>query len=641
MASQLQKLMFTIDLMDKVTGPAGKIKNSLEGVTDTFSKVAGGAAGVAAAGYAVSALTAPANEFNMAIGEVRSLDVAQDSLDMLADKAIAFSVKYGESAKDFVSSSYDIQSAIAGLSGEELSSFTNASNILAKGTKSDAATITDYMGTMYGIFADSANAMGKADWVEQLTGQTATAVQMFKTTGSKMADGFSGLGAAATTMGVSLNEQMAIMGNLQATMSGGESATKYAAFIGGAVQAQEKLGLSFFNSAGKMRPMTTILESLQGKIGDLGTDAQFAILKDAFGSEQAVDLINLLMPKVEKLGGDISALGKVKGMEKAMTMADAMVDPFQRLSQGTQALRIGLGQALLPVLIPVVETMAQGAGTMYRWTQEHPIFTRVIGIAAIGVTALSAAVAAFVVVGGVATMATRGYSNATTIATWTKKLFTKESVIGRIAMFGWTIATKTGALVMGLFTKQSILGKAAMLGWNVITKVAAGGMALWNAVMGTGTVSMFGLNAAMWANPVLLIVGGVVLLTGAIAAAIYYWDDLKAAFMDSSWGKAIMGGIDWVMGGFAKLGDAWDWVKGKFSWIPGVGDEPVAEAPKTSPSLEAPRQAAVPAGGVSQSIATAVSSTSTTSSQTVHVGKIVTSRPINAQEVTSQLVMAS
>ena len=585
MANQLQKLMFTIDLMDKVTGPAGKIKNSLEGVTDTFSKVAGGAAGVAAAGYAVSALTAPAQEFNMAIGEVRSLDVAQNSLDMLADKAIAFSVKYGESAKDFVSSSYDIQSAIAGLSGEELSSFTNASNILAKGTKSDAATITDYMGTMYGIFADSANAMGKADWVEQLTGQTATAVQMFKTTGSEMAASFSALGAKATSAGIDQAEQMAVLGSLQATMSGSEAGTKYKAFLGGIGGAQEKLGLSFTDANGRMLGMVDILQKIRGKFGSTLDVAESDALKEAFGSDEAVAMIDLLLPKVGKLEGDMNALGKVKGMEKAMTMADAMVDPFQRLNQGTKALRIGLGQALLPTLIPVVETMAEGAGTMYQWTQEYPTLTKYIGYAVIGVAGLTAGLAAFAMAGGVASMAT--------------------------------------------------------MGWGVAVSAVSGIMAVFRGVMIAGQIAMWLMNTAMWANPVLLIAGGVVLLTGAIAAAIHYWDDLKAAFMDSSWGKAIMGGIDWVMGGFAKLGDAWSWVKGKFSWIPGVGDDPVAEAPKTSPSLEAPKQAAVPAGGVSQSIATAVSNTSTTSSQTVHVGQIVTSRPINAQEVTSQLVMAS
>ncbi|WP_300674077.1 phage tail tape measure protein [Desulfoluna sp.] len=600
MADQLQKLMFSIDLMDKVTGPAGKIQNSIQGVTDTFSKVAGGAAGVAAAGYAVSALTAPANEFNMAIGEVRSLDVAQDSLDQLADEAIAFSVKYGESAKDFVSSSYDIQSAIAGLSGQELASFTNASNVLAKGTKSDAATITDYMGTMYGIFQDSATSMGKAEWVEQLTGQTATAVQMFKTTGAEMAGAFTALGANATSAGRSQAEQMAVLGKLQATMSGSEAGTKYKAFLSGIGGAQDKLGLSFTDSSGRMLGVMDILGKIQGKFGDTLDVAESDALKKAFGSDEAVSMIKLLSADVDGLGDSINQLGDVTGMDKAMTMADAMVDPFQRWSQGAKALRIGLGQALLPVLIPVVEGMAEGAGAMYKWTQENPTLTRYLGYTVIGVAGLTAGVAAFAVVGGVASMTMTGFGAAMT-------------------------------LVSGVMTA-------------------------WSTVAGAGATVMTWLNAVMMANPALLIAGSIAVLVGGIAAAIYYWDDLKAAFLDSTWGKNIMGWIDTILGGFSKLSGAWDWVKNKLSWVPGMGGEseaavsptmtalgadPMVGVPKTSPSLEVPRRTSMPAGGVSQSIATAITNTSASSSQTIHIGQITTSRPINAQEVTSQLVMAS
>ncbi|MGB3222023.1 MAG: phage tail tape measure protein, partial [Desulforhopalus sp.] len=254
MATQLQKLMFSIGLLDKVTGPAGRIKKTLGSVANTaqesFGKIAGGAAGVVASGYAMTSLATPAHEFNMAIGEVRSLDVAQSSLDALSNSAVSFSVKYGGTAAEFVKSSYDIQSAIAGLVGDELASFTDASNILAKGTKSDAATITSYMGTMYGIFKGSADSMGKAQWVEQMTGQTATAVQMFKTTGVEMASAFSSIGAGATSAGIAQSEQMSILGSLQATMSGSEAGTKYGAFLSGIGDAQDKLGLKFTDSNG-------------------------------------------------------------------------------------------------------------------------------------------------------------------------------------------------------------------------------------------------------------------------------------------------------------------------------------------------------------------------------------------------------
>lgn len=94
--------------------------------------------------------------------------------------------------------------------------------------------------------------MGKAAWVEQLTGQTATVVQMSKTTCQGMSNAFTTFGASATSAGVQAVEQIAILGTLQATMSGGEAGTKYRAFLAGAYGAQAKLGLSFTDSQGRL-----------------------------------------------------------------------------------------------------------------------------------------------------------------------------------------------------------------------------------------------------------------------------------------------------------------------------------------------------------------------------------------------------
>ena len=583
--------MFSISLLDRVSGPAGRIKKTLGGLTSSasagFAKIAAGGAGVAAAGYTLHSMVAPANEFNMAIGEVRSLDVAQGSLDALSDSAVAFSVKYGESATEFIRSSYDIQSAISGLEGNDLARFTNASNILAKGTKSDAATITDYMGTMYGIFKEGADNMGKAQWVEQLTGQTATAVKMFKTTGSEMAGAFTSLGAEARSAGISQAEQIAVLGQLQATMSGSEAGTKYKAFISGVGGAQEELGLKFTDSAGRMLGVTTIMDKLKGKFGDTLDVAESDALKKAFGSDEAVGMIKLLMADTAGLKNNIQAIGEVKGMEQAQKMASSMVDPFQRWSQGVNAVRIGLGQALLSIITPFVEKMAEGAGVIYNWTKEFPNLTRWIGYGVVTITGITAAVATFAAIGGVAALVTTGW--------------------------GFSV--------------------------GIASKVMAG----FRWVLTAARTSMIFLNSAMWANPVGLIVLVIVALTAAVAGVIYYWDDLKATFLDSKWAKGTIEWVHKIIDKITDLGGVWDAVKGKLSWLPGFGDDSKTnDIPKTSPSLEAPRTASIPPGGASRSIANAVTNNSSqTESRTVNVGQVVTSRPINSQEIGNQLWMGA
>jgi TP901 family phage tail tape measure protein len=586
----LQKLMFSIGLLDKVSGPAGRIQKTLGNVagkaTESFAKMAGGAAGVVASGYAMTSLATPAHDLNLALGEVRSLDVAQSSLDALSNSAVSFSVKYGESASDFVKSSYDIQSAIAGLQGNELASFTNASAVLAKGTKSDAGTITNYMGTMYGIFKNSADNMGKAEWVEQLTGQTATAVQMFKTTGSGMAEAFSSIGASATAAGIAQSEQMAILGTLQATMTGSEAGTKYKAFLTGVGEAQDKLGLKFTDSQGNMLGMVDILGKLQGKFGSTFDVAESDALKKAFGSDEAVGMIKLLMADTTGLATSIDSIGKVTGMDKAKAMAKSMVDPFQRWNQGINAVKIGLGQALLPILYPLSEKLAEGAGWIHNWTQRSPMLTKVIGFTVIGVTALVAGFSIFAIVCGMASMTAGAFGVVMAVIT--------SPVTGIILLIGGLIAGVA----------------AAVYYWDTF-KASMGDTA--------------------WGRMLIFVMEKI----GSVFA--FVWDSSVQSFMQ--WGEAIesmvMPYLNMLSDAFSSIGDAANWVAEKF----GFGDDKVA-APASSPHLDAAKKAEVLPGGASKSIATAVNNNSTSESRSVNIGSVTTSRPLNSQEINNMAMMA-
>jgi TP901 family phage tail tape measure protein len=404
MTSVTSKLDFVLRLVDRVSQPLGNITSRFADLGQRgqrgIQQMGAGLAGVVGVGYALQQAMAPALEQQRALGEVKSLGVAGDALDLLNKKSLRFSVAYGENATAFVKSAYDIQSAIAGLTGTQLAAFTNASNVLAKATKADAATITNYVGTMYGIFKTQADAMGKAEWVEQLAGTTALAVQMFKTTGAQMSAAFTGVGANATAAGVGLAEQVAILGTLQATMSGGEAGTKYKAFLSGVGNAQTQLGLKFTDSQGRLLPMLDILDKLKVKFGDTLTVADSDVLKKAFGSDEAVGLIKLLMNDTAGLANSMDQLGKVKGMEKANKMAMAMVDPWQRVGSAVTALRIGFGQLLLPVLNPLLDRLADGTAIFQRWIDLFPNLGRWLGYITLGVLGLIAAASLLTVVVG-------------------------------------------------------------------------------------------------------------------------------------------------------------------------------------------------------------------------------------------------
>ncbi|WP_067522434.1 phage tail tape measure protein [Endozoicomonas ascidiicola] len=552
MARGLDKLMFTIGLIDKISGPVSKIQNSLGGMANkarsAFAAIAIGAAGIAGAGMALQAGLQPAIEMNRAMGEVESLGVQGDALDILKAKALDFSTQYGSSATEFVSASYDIQSAIAGLNGTELASFTEASGVLAKATKADTGTITSYMGTMYGIFKNQAAAMGNDNWVKVVAGQTASAVQMFKTTGAEMSSAFTSIGAAATSVGASMNEQMAILGTLQATMSGSEAGTKYKAFIAGIDKAQQSLGMSFTDASGNILPMMDILDKLKNQYGDTLSVAESAELAKAFGTQEAVGMIQLLMADTDGLANSIEKLGDVKGLDKASEMAGKMVDPWQRMGAGIEAVKIGIGSALLPVLEPLVTMLANGATQLTKWTQEYPEVTKWVGMAAVSVLAIGAALAALNIVMGLASL----------------------------------IAT----------------------GWGIAMMIAT--------------------------SPITLIVLGIGLLIAGVVMLIKYWDELKAAFLDTAFGKHLMTVIDAVRNA---IGGMMEMAGGVLSFF-GMGGDETASAPKVN-SLQSSRQGSVPSGGVGKSITNAISNNK---ANTVQIGSIQTNQP--AASIEQELMMA-
>ncbi|MCF8088961.1 MAG: hypothetical protein K9L23_12995, partial [Desulfotignum sp.] len=390
-------------------------------------------------------------------------------------------------------------------------------------------------------------------------------------------------------------------------------------------------------------------------------------LKTAFRSDEAVKLIKQLLPQTGSLAENIDKINQTAGMDKALVMADTRVDVFQKFANGINAVKIGLGQGLLPVLTPTIEKLAQGAGKIYEWTQQFPTLTKYIGIAIAAIAGGSGVIGAFAAMSGLARLAAFGLGKQSIFAktamlvfrlvvkaTTLTMVFFKNAglVAGKVAMMAWRLAVKAATVTMSVFRFAGLVaGKAAMLAWNLAVKATTAIMALFRGGLVAGRTAMLAMNAAMYANPVGLVVAGVLLLTAGVAAAIYYWDDLKAAFMDSAWGQAIMGVVDKVLGSLKSLWEmitklfdkitsisgAWGWIKGK---IPGLGDD-TDLAPASSPALNAPRQGAAATGGVSKMISNAVNTDNRrTESRSVHIGQVVTSRPINPQEIGNQLWLA-
>lgn len=658
MADRSARLDFILALTDKVTAPLGKVKMGFSELTEQSEKniktMGMGLAGVTGAFVGINQSLQPALEMNRALGEVKSLGVAEDALTALNQKALEFSVNYGENARDFVASAYSIEGAIKGLTGSQLATFTNTSNLLAKATKSDAETMGAYVGTMYNLFKGQADAMGKGEWVEKLGGQTALAVQLFRTDGAQLKDAFKEVGSIATAAGVDIAEQFAVIGSLSSTMEGGDAGGRYKAFFENLGAASEKMGLKFTDSNGKALPMLQIMDKLQGKLGDLTSASASAKLMEAFGGEGA-QVISSLAKDTDRLRNGMDKLGKVRGLEDAKNMAMAMVDPWQQFGAAVEALRIAFGQALIPILTPLMAKLSGIAGTMTRWTQMFPNITRVIGIVTLTILALIAVMS----------------------------LLTFAVGAGRMAWLAMVTVWKVVQMISLRTTAVFLLQKLIMLtyitvvyGLTAVLTLIRGAMLMWQG-------AIWLVNAALLANPVVWIVVGVMALVAAVIAAVVYWDEWTAALMNSEAFKWVSDQLTALSEWFASMGGwsgmakaAWDGIVAIFhsainnliemlNKIPGVDIETrfgaMPEVPGTDigvntldsaaaaqrtqqtinaaiPSLSPARPNAVPQGG----LLTSIQNNNSSQNKGMHVEKVEihNSKPMTSLEMENMVAMS-
>ncbi|TQF70496.1 phage tail tape measure protein [Pseudoalteromonas luteoviolacea] len=535
--SKMDKLQYSIGLIDKVTGPVNKIIAKINQLSEQTAsakeQLSGGLMSAAGGAMMLVGSLNPAIEAQAALGEVQSLDVSNQALTQLNNTAMNFVSNYGGNTAEVIRSSYDIQSAISGLTGKELAQFTESSSILAKGTKSDAATTTDYFGTMYGIYQDTAKEVGKSEWVQMLTGQTAASVRMFKTTGSEMAGAFSTLGAEANSHGITMNESMAVLGQLQATMSGSEAGTKYRAFLSGVGKAQEKLGIQLTDSQGRMLPMVEVMNRIHEKFGVIDTVAESDALQKAFGTKEAVALIKQLMPQVDQLENNINQLGNISNMGVAVEMADAMGSAWDRFGGSLNAALVSMGQAVLPIIEPIVDLLATLLQGVVWLTQEFPILSGVIGTFAVALVGVTIVMGTFNALVGLYRLAMLQGAQATKLASiWSKA-------------WSGALAIQTAAMKVASFAAANY-GNALFFAGGMLSRLqtmSVGVLTLVTAKLGAAATAAWAFSAALFANPITWIVIGVVAAIAAVSALVYYFDEISMAFNDWANNSAVWTGM--------------------------------------------------------------------------------------------------
>jgi TP901 family phage tail tape measure protein len=335
-----------------------------------------------------------------ALGELSSLGVKD--LRAIEDAAESFTNKWSGSNKaEFITAAYDVRSALSGLTDEAVGSFTAMAALTGKATKATTEEMVGTFTTAYGIFKPLMQDMSDAQWARTFAGAMAQTVASFKTNGRQMADAIKNIGAVAASSNVPLQEQLAILGQLQTTMPGSEAGTLYKAFIMKAAEAGEKLGLSFVDSTGRLKGIISILDEIKGRFPDLSQAAAQVEIKKAFGSDEAVKFLLQMSQGAEALESNIQSVSRAMKTGTAVTeeMAQAMNmdigSQFKLLWQQIANLSEILGRTLLPVVTPIIQGISKAVLFFQKLAKSMPGLTRVL------LTLSMALGAVLAVVGGV------------------------------------------------------------------------------------------------------------------------------------------------------------------------------------------------------------------------------------------------
>ncbi|OTA17193.1 phage tail tape measure protein [Xenorhabdus beddingii] len=533
------QLEFTLSLIDKITQPLASAKAAVSGFAqtsqDAFGKIAVGGAGLAASFWSIKGFLDPAIEMDEALKSASLQGIDSTMMAKVAKDAMTFSSQYGKSSIEFVQSATEINKAVNGLSQGDLPRMTQIANTTAAALKSSAGDAASYMGKMFAQFSSQAQAVGHLQFAEQLAGKAVIMSKTFGTSMTDIADLMEGARAAGTQFGVGIDEQLAVLGELQRSL-GGESSGAYESFITNAEASGKKLGLSFVNASGQLLSMPDMLEKLQTKYGKSieGNLKAQAEIEEAFGDSAVV--VKQLYGNVDVLRKNMTALGANDGMKRTREMAELMANPWERLHAIWENIRIAIGSTLLPVIVPLVNKMANTSQILVRWMKLFPNIARWVGYITLGILSFAAAGAAANIVMGVSRFIWSGL-----IPLWNASAFMFSLLTGRMNVMSTTSARLTSML-------------ARVRTCLIVTKIAS-----WAAAAG--------FTAMTW--PVLAIIAVVAAL---VIAVIKFWQPIKAFIKGFIQGFSSAGNslspLSSVFNAIGSvIGFVWESVKTLFGWF--------------------------------------------------------------------------
>lgn len=353
--NQVKQLKLEASNWTKVEKSLNSLNKKASKIGDSFSKV-GGTITTSITVPILGLTTAAAsigNNFEKQMSRVQAIAGAtKEQLKQLTNQAVELGASTSFGASEAAEGMENLASA--GFNTTEIMKAMPGLLDLAASSGADLATASEIAASAirgFGLDADKAGHV--ADVFAEAAAKTNAQTE-------DMGEAMKYIAPVAHTMGISLEETAAAIGIMSdAGIKGSQAGTS----LRGALtrltkptdkmtKVMERLGISFYDSKGKMKSLTEIIKMLQDSTAELSEEEQQYALTTLFGTESLSGMLSLIQRGPNELNGLTKSFETCDGA--ASNMADTMLDntsgSIEEMSGALESLAIKIQQMLAPYI---------------------------------------------------------------------------------------------------------------------------------------------------------------------------------------------------------------------------------------------------------------------------------------------------
>lgn len=366
-STKFQKAMKSAeDSMDKLSSKISTFGGTLKSLGDKMGSVGGKITAIEAAAGGAAAVG-----LKKAADSAIDFDTQMRKVGAISNSSEAEMKKLNETALELGASTSLSASEVADAMAEMAKKGFDATQIMdsmpgiisaAEASGEDLATVSDTVtSALNGFGMEAESATHVADVLAETTNQTAADVGDMQYT-------FKYAAPLASTLGISMEELAASTGIMtDAGMEGEQAGTTLRAMFvrmakptDKAREAMESLGISFFDSEGKMKSMGTIIAELQTSTAGLTDESKENALATIFGTEALSGLQTMMNATPGSIDAMTESLQNCNGAsaDTAEKMKAGVGGAIENMKGAFESFSITIGTSLLPAIQTAAETIS-------------------------------------------------------------------------------------------------------------------------------------------------------------------------------------------------------------------------------------------------------------------------------------------